>query len=153
MRMSRRAVLSAACLLAAQMAVAAEAPVFRVNGRISEGNVRGLKAFIANSVGEVFALRIEVPKRDGSLQTAFDTGQLVIFNKQPGAEFQIVAKDGFETSGDHYVLDGFYQAEVGGTSGSIVSLVLTADKAADALAADFKMRDLQAGRLNPNIRN
>ena len=149
--MNLRVILAlAACLVPAPAALAAEAPVYRVNGGISERNVRGLKAFITNSVGEVFALKISVPKSDGSLKTAFDSGQLVIFSKRPGAEFQIVAKDGFEAVGDHYVLDGFYQAEAGGTG---VSLVLSSDKAANALAADFKVQNLSAGRLNPNTRN
>ena len=151
--MRGRAILAAACLLLGSAALAGEAPVYRVNGRISEGNVKGLEAFLANSVGEVFALKIKVPKSDGNLTTAMEGGRLAIFRAGSKAEFEIVASEGFEAAGQDYVFDGFYQVEQGGMHQGVTSLFVSPDKAANALAADFKIQDLQAGRLNPNIRN
>jgi hypothetical protein len=147
------ALLTAACLLLGSSAFAEEPPVYRVNGAISERNIRGLEAFLANSVGEVFALKIKVPKSDGNLTTALEGGRLAIFRSGSKAEFEIVASEGFKASGEDYLFDGFYQVENSGVHQGVTSLFISPDKAANALAADFKMRDLQAGRLNPNIRN
>jgi hypothetical protein len=151
--MNRRTILTAACLLLCSAAIAGESPVYRVTGDISERNIRGLEAFLANSVGEVFALKIKVPKSDGNLTTALEDGKLAIFRAGSKAEFEIVASEGFETSGADYVFDGFYQVELGGMHQGKIPLVISPDKAANALAADFKIQNLSAGRLNPNIRN
>jgi hypothetical protein len=151
--MSRRALLTAACLLLCSAALAGEAPVYRVTGSISERNIRGLEAFLANSVGEVFALKIKVPKSDGTLTTALEDGKLAIFRAGSKAEFEIVASEGFAAAGEDYVFDGFYQVENGGVHQGVTSLFISPDKAANALAADFKIQNLSAGRLNPNIRN
>jgi hypothetical protein len=151
--MNRRTVLTAACLLLCSAALAGESPVYRVTGDISERNIRGLEAFLANSVGEVFALKIKVPKSDGNLTTALEDGKLAIFRAGSKAEFEIVASEGFEAAGEDYVFDGFYQVENGGVHQGVTSLFISPDKAANALAADFKIQNLSAGRLNPNIRN
>jgi hypothetical protein len=152
--MFKRPFLTAAvCLFLGSAAVGQEAPVYRVNGTITERNIAGLEAFLANSVGEVFALKIAVPKSDGSLTTSLDGGKLAIFRTGPKSEFEIIASGGFEEVGDQYVFDGFYQAELGGMQQGKMPLVISPDSAANALAADFKVRNLQAGRLNPNIRN
>jgi hypothetical protein len=153
MRLSRRILLTAAACLFISSAFAGEAPIYRVNGSIGEGNFRGLAAFLANSVGEVFALKIKVPKSDGDLSATADGGQLVISQTGSRAEFQIIATDGFEATGDKYVFDGFYEVSLGEAKQGVTRLVVTADKVADALAADFKIQNLQAARLNPNIRN
>jgi hypothetical protein len=151
--MNRQTILTAACLLLCSAAFAQEAPVYRVTGSISERNVRGLEAFLANSVGEVFALKIKVPKSDGNLTTALEDGKLAIFRAGSKAEFEIVASEGFEAAGEGYVFDGFYQVENGGVHQGVTSLFISPDKAANALAADFKIQNLSAGRLNPNVRN
>jgi hypothetical protein len=151
--MNRRTILTAALMLTANMAFAAEIPVYRVNGRITQNNIKGLEAFLANSVGEVFALKIRVPKSEGNLTTALDNGKLAIFRTGGKAEFEIVAAEGFEAAGEDYVFDGFYQVELGGMHQGVTPLFISPDKAANALAADFKVQNLSAGRLNPNIRN
>jgi hypothetical protein len=153
MRVNRRFILTAAVMLTATMALAAEIPVYRVNGRITQSNIKGLEAFLANSVGEVFALKIKVPKSDGKLAAALENGKLAIFRAGSKDEFEIVASEGFEASGEDYVFDGFYQVENGGVHQGVTSLFISPDKAANALAADFKVQNLSAGRLNPNVRN
>jgi hypothetical protein len=156
--MNRRSLLLASLGLVALGAPSfAAQKIYRVNGRVSPNNVRGLQVFLLNSVDAIVGLKLHFSseKRHGpGIVTAdADDGSFSSYMAGEGAEIEIFAEDGYEYRSGDFVFDSFYLVKYGGMHQGIHSVSLNKVTESSVLLSGLKVTDIEIDRLNPKIRS
>ena len=137
-------------------ALAARAPILRVNGEVTAATYKGLEAFLFNSLDMLVGLKVSFPQGEstdvGELNVSAEDDKFVAYLAGPESESEMVANKGFSFQHGSYVFDGFFVVKSGGMHQGIVSLFLDQAEESAVLLSGVRVRDIQIGRLDPTIR-
>jgi hypothetical protein len=131
--------------------------IYRVSGRVTPSNVRGLQVFLLNSVDAIVGLKVhfsaENRRGPGIVTADADGGSFSSYMAGDDAEIEIFAEDGYEYRSGDFVFDSFYLVKYGGMHQGILSVSISKVPESSVLLSGLKVTDIEIDRLNPKIRN